>query len=481
MLRREAEELRRKMEQLSRSQSSAQPQQGQQGQQGQQSSESQGQRGQQGPQGRQSSGGQSSALNRAIERLTEAARDMQNAGSTQNQGTPQSDAEARRAAERLREAREMLAGERRQQAGEQVEELARKTQQLAEEQKNFEQKMRQALGSMVQNEQGSQGRPSLLQQPGTSRRQTEPLQTEEKKLIEELTQIEKEMQNAARDMAATQPSASSKLRDALAEAQKQDLGMKMGWSVEVMRQGYAPYALTRQPAVTEGLNQLRDRVHEAQGSMNRDQAGGNDLEAALSRAERLREQLQQLKRQGRGQKGQGEQQQGEQPGQQSGQQPGQQPGGQQPSSTGTPNGAEPGSHSNTAEGRGGVGAQAFGGPGLNRAYAEGAMREGIRDLAQLDQMLRGNREVPHEISRDVQDLVRQMQGVDPRLLAARPERLDQIVDSLLTGVEEIELKLRRLADNDQSTGNVRSGASQPPPPGYAEAVAEYFRRLANHK
>jgi hypothetical protein len=28
---------------------------------------------------------------------------------------------------------------------------------------------------------------------------------------------------------------------------------------------------------------------------------------------------------------------------------------------------------------------------------------------------------------------------------------------------------------------VRSGASQPPPPGYAEAVAEYFRRLANHK
>jgi hypothetical protein len=118
---------------------------------------------------------------------------------------------------------------------------------------------------------------------------------------------------------------------------------------------------------------------------------------------------------------------------------------------------------------------------LNRAYAEGALREGIRDLAQLDQMLRGNREVPHEISRDVQDLMRQMQGVDPRLLAARPERLDQIVDSLMTGVEEIELKLRRLADNDRTTGNVRSGASQPPPPGYAEAVAEYFRRLANHK
>lgn len=474
MLKREAEELRRKMEQLARSQSSAQ---GQQGQQGQESRESQGQRGQQGQQGRQSSGGgQSSALNRAIERLAEATRDMQNAGNAQNQGTPQSEAEARRAAERLREAREMLAGEGRQQAGEQVEELARKTQQLAEEQKNFEQRMRQALGSMVQDEQsGQQGRPGLLQ-PGTSRRQTEPLQTEEKKLIEELTQIQKDMQKAARDMAATQPSVSNKLRDALGEAQKQDLGMKMGVSVEVMRRhrGEEAYALIQQPAVTQGLNQLRDRVREAQGALNRDQAGGNDLEAALGRAERLREQLEQLKRQAQGQG-----RQGEQPGQQ---QPGQQPGGQQPSPTGTPNGTEPGSESSEAtEGRGGANSQAFAGPGINRAYAEGALRQGIRDLTQLDQMLRGNREVPHEISRDVQDLMRQMQGVDPRLLAARPERLDQIVDSLMTGVEEIELKLRRLADNDQTTGSVRSGASQPPPPGYADAVAEYFRRLANQK
>jgi len=468
MLKREAEELRRKMEQLARSQSSAQ---GQQGEQGRESRESQGQRGQQGQQGRQS-GGQSSALNRAIEQLAEAARDMQNAGNAQNQGTPQSEAEARRAAERLREAREMLAGERRQQAGEQVEELARKAQQLAEEQRNFEQRMRQALGSMMQDEQG--GRPGLLQ-PGTSRRQTEPLQTEEKKLIEELTQIEKDLQKAARAMAPTQPSASGKLRDALAEAQKQDLGMKMGLSVEVMRRpGYAPYALTYQPAVTQGLNQLRDHVREAQGALNRDQSGGNDLDAALGRAERLREQLEQLKRRGHGQG-----RQGEQPGQQ---QPGQQPGGQQPSSTGTPSATEPGGESSqAAEGRGGIGSQSFGGPGINRASAEGAFREGIRNLAQLDQMLRGNREVPHEISRDVQDLMRQMQGVDPRLLAARPERLDQIVDSLMTGVEEIELKLRRLADGDQTTGSVRSGASQPPPPGYADAVAEYFRRLANHK
>jgi hypothetical protein len=269
-------------------------------------------------------------------------------------------------------------------------------------------------------------------------------------------------------LAGTQPSASNKLRDALAEVQKQDLGMKMGWSVEVMRQGYAPYAVTRQPAVTQGLNHLRDRVREAQGALNRDQAGGNDLEAALGRVEGLRKQLEHLKSQGREQGREGQQRQSQQSG-------------QQPSATGTLSGSGPGSESPSgAISRGGVGSQAYGGPGISPADSDRTIREGIRDLSQLDQMLRGNREVPREISRQIQDLMRQMQGIDPRLLAARPERLNQIVDSLVGSVEEIELKLRRLADASQS-GSVRSGVSQPPAPGYAEAVAEYFRRLAKHQ
>ena len=468
VLRREAEELRRKMEQLARSLSSARSQQGQQGQQDQESRQNQGQASQQGQQGRQSGGGQASVLNRALERLQQAERDMQNAGSAQNQGTPQSEAEARRAAERLREAREMLAGEQKQRAGEQMEELARRTQQLADSQRNFEQQMRQTFGGVGQDEQG---RPTLLQ-PGTSRRQSESLQGEAKKLIDELSSVEKEMQRAAREMAGTQPSASGKLRDALAEEQKQDLGMKMGWTVEAMRQGYAPYTLPRLPAITQGLNQLRDGVREAQSALNRDQTGRNDLEAALDRVERLRQQLEQLKSQGREQGRQGQ----PQGGQQSGQQPG-----QQQSSTGTPNSAGPGSESpGQAFSRGGVDSQSYGGPGITSADAERTVREGVRDLAQLEQMLRSNRDVPRDISRDVQDLMRQMQGLDPRLLAARPERLDQLIDSLVGGVEDVELKLRQLAGNDQG-GSVRSGASQPPPPGYAEAVAEYFRRLAKHQ
>ena len=250
----------------------------------------------------------------------------------------------------------------------------------------------------------------------------------------------------------------------------------MGASVEVMRRGMVPYALTRQPVITQGLNELRDRVREAQSALNREQPSGNDLEAALGRAERLREQLEQLKNspQGRQQGAQqGQQGQEGQQGQQ-GQAPGQQPGrGQSQSPAGTTGSVGPGGGSpGIVSGYGGH---------VDPAAAERAIREGAHDLAQLEQMLRGNRDVPREVNRDVQDLIRDWQQVDLRWLGrTHPERLDQIVGDLTGRVEQIELELRRLADAGQS-GSVRSSAQQPAPPGYADSIAEYFRRLAKQK
>jgi hypothetical protein len=460
MLRREAEELQRKMEQLARSQAAA----GRQGQPGEESGDSQ---------VSQQGGGQSAAMSRALERLAEAMRDMQNAGSAQNQGSPQGEAEARRAAERLREAGEMLAGERKQQAAGQMSDLARRAQELADKQRDFENTLRQAFGYAGLDEQG---RPTL--QPGTSRRRSPELMEGEKSLIEKLTRLEQDMQRVARDIAGTQPLASQKLRDALAEVQKQDIGMKMGWSAEVMRQGYGPYALTRQPAVTQGLKQLRDRVQEAQSALNQGQRGANDVDSALARVERLREQLEQMKNAAQGQLP--GRTQGGKKGQAARGQPGQGP---ETAESASGSGTSPGgSTSGTVNsgGQAGVGPWARGGPGIDRAHAEHALGDGIRDLAQLEQFLRGNREIPRQVARDVQDLMRQIQQFDSRGLGAQPERLEQVIDQLLSGVDGVELQLRRLSDQQQA-GSVRSGASQPLAPGYADAVAEYFKRLASQK
>jgi hypothetical protein len=245
----------------------------------------------------------------------------------------------------------------------------------------------------------------------------------------------------------------------------------------------AEYALPREMTVTQGLNQLRDRVREAQGALDRQQPGGQDVQSALARAEQLRQQLEQMRNaaQGRQSQAKGGQQKGNPAGQKGqGQEAGQDQQGQAPG--GQPGQASESQGSQSANGSpaGGIGPGGDGGPGIDFAYADRVFRNGVRDLTQLDQMVRGDRDVPRETSRDVQDLIRQMQRLDPRLLAADPTRLDQIVGQLLDGVEHVELELRRIADTQQS-GSVRSGASQTVPPGYADAVAEYFRRLAAQK
>src|SRR5262249_30778239 len=157
---------------------------------------------------------------------------------------------------------------------------------------------------------------------------------------------------------------------------------------------YGPYALTRQPAVTQGLNQLRDRVQEAQSALNQGQRGANDVDSALARVERLREQLEQMKNAAQGQLP--GRTQGGKKGQAARGQPGQGP---ETAESASGSGTSPGgSTSGTVNsgGQAGVGPWARGGPGIDRAYAEHALGDGIRDLAQLEQFLRGNREIPRQ-------------------------------------------------------------------------------------
>ena len=63
---------------------------------------------------------------------------MRQAASSQQAGTPQSEADARRAAERLKEAEQMLSGLRSTQSKGQVDDLARQAEELAQRQQQFE-------------------------------------------------------------------------------------------------------------------------------------------------------------------------------------------------------------------------------------------------------------------------------------------------------------------------------------------------------
>jgi hypothetical protein len=106
---------------------------------------------------------------------------------------------------------------------------------------------------------------------------------------------------------------------------------------------------------------------------------------------------------------------------------------------------------------------------------ERAYRESMRDLGRLRENLGDS----PDISRDVTDLMRDMQRIDPRRFGQEPLLMERI-NAQIASLEQIELQLRRKVDEQQG-GNVRSGASEQAPPGYANSIAEYFRKLSKEK
>jgi hypothetical protein len=87
--------------------------------------------------------------------------------------------------------------------------------------------------------------------------------------------------------------------------------------------------------------------------------------------------------------------------------------------------------------------------------------------------------------RDNPDMLRQLRDVGALLPALDPNRypngmgrdLEQLFKQAMAGIEQVEVQLRRKVE-EQNGGSIRSATPQPPPPGYADAVADYFRRLS---
>lgn len=108
---------------------------------------------------------------------------------------------------------------------------------------------------------------------------------------------------------------------------------------------------------------------------------------------------------------------------------------------------------------------------------ESAYREGLRDLNEVRRALSAE---DGETAKEVGDLIRQMQSLDPARFPGNPALLEQMRAQLLPNLEQLEIQLRRQIEEKQG-GQVRTGTSAPVPAGYADAVAEYFRKLSKGK
>ncbi len=75
------------------------------------------------------------------------------------------------------------------------------------------------------------------------------------------------MQQAARDVAGTQPGVSKDLRDAMGKSQQAEVGTRMEWTMEALRRGLGQYAIMREAPVTQALNELRGANEETRSGV----------------------------------------------------------------------------------------------------------------------------------------------------------------------------------------------------------------------
>lgn len=88
------------------------------------------------------------------------------------------------------------------------------------------------------------------------------------------------------------------------------------------------------------------------------------------------------------------------------------------------------------------------------------------------------REDDPQMARDLGDLIRDMRRLNPTSPVNDPLLEQRIQAAVLSGIEQVEMQLRRKVEDNGSSTAVRSEGGANVPPGFAEAVAEYFRRLS---
>ena len=504
MLRREAEQLQRQMEQL------AQNNQGQQ-QNGQQSSSeaSSGQSNSQQQNGsqasRQMAGSQSAQtsdqrIEQSLSRLRQADEAMKRSGSPQ-----QSPDAARQAADRLHEAENLLAGTQQQFASDKLSSLSHEADRLTQEERAQSDRINKLAAQQDDPDatEGASGGQMDRDRMMERLRQRNQLAGERQQLSNDLSKLQKNLRDTAREMAPNQPGVSQKLRDALTEMDQSDLDNHVQRTADWLRGGINPNSNGTETEIAQGLQKLSQQLRQAQKEMGQGKPGqreGNaqgDETAMLNQVERLRSQLEAMAASNRnggqqpGQNGQGSRQQSDKGGRLSGQnlQGGKQRNGASPltRNRGDQHGPVSG---DVRDGGGGADGAVLGNINTgnnqygqarqqavptdasgNPADNERFYQQGMQELNQLRQMVQSD----PQAAKEVHELASQMQKLDPRRFPGNPEMVEQLHREVFSSLDRIELQLQ----HDSST-EARIGKPASIPDGYQDSVAEYYKRLSKN-
>ena len=423
---------------------------------------------------------------------------MKRSGSQQNSADA-----ARQAAERLQEARSLMSDTQQQMASGKLGSLSQESDRIMQEER--------AQADRV-NRFANQGNPDTMNRESMEARirQRNQLATERQQLSDDLSHLQKQMRDSARSMASNQPGASQKLRQALSDMDEADLDNRVQRTADWLRRGINPDSNGTEAEIAKGLQKLSQQLHAAQttaaaadGSKAR-RPGAGDQNAALDQVRRLRGQLEAMEgknsaanKNGKGggsngpnsrndqnsasgntstnQAGRG----GSQGGRDLGQSTLSRNGNRSDASGEVRNGG--GAYSDgTAWGNINTGNNSYGAgpsrpapadPSRNPADTEQSYRQQLSELGRLGQMVQGD----PALSREVRDLTRQLQNLDPKRFPGNPALVEQMHSEVLSSIDRIELQLL----NNGATTEARSGRPMVTPSGYQDAVADYYRRLSS--
>jgi hypothetical protein len=473
MLRREAEQLQRQMEQLTR--------RGQQAPDGSANSAEQASSSESAAAARRASersrppGGRANQsgderIEDALRRLTQAADTMKRTGGSESTKAEQ------QAAEELRQARNLLSGTQQELATGKVSSLAREATRLTEEER--------AQAERINKFTSQQSTPSATDLNAMMGRlhERDRLARDRQQLSDDLSNLQKNVREAAREMARTEPGAAQKLREALTEMDESDLDNHVQRSADWLRRGINPNSNGTESEIAEGLGKLNQQLQEAekragQGGFDQRDRDQSNQAAALDQVERLRNQLETMT----GARGD------HRPSGQSGPSP-------NAGGTGHPTpGSDAGGRSGDVR-YGGGGAPdgtvwdnvntgnnrydhpsqrpVSGDDSVHPADAERNYQQGLRALNQLRQMVKDDPQAAKEVA----ELARQMQRLDPKRFPGNPAMVEQMRQEALGGIDKLELELWR----EGSSSEARTGTSDAIPSGYQEPVAEYYKRLSKN-
>jgi hypothetical protein len=395
--------------------------------------------------------------------LNQAADEMQRAQASSGNNGNESIAQNERALERLEQARRRL-----QQAGggqgreQQLDELRERASEAAARQRE------------ITKDVDALARRSRQQGGDATKNARDRLKERKEALADSIDNLEQDIEQSARSMGEGQKSAARQLSEAASSLKRNRVQERIRGGRQSLENNQLEAARNEERAVERSLNELAERLQAAEAATGR--AAGSNGEENLDRTRQLADNLESLRRKldenGRRREGR---EAGQQPGQQSGRQQQQQ--GRQAQS-GQQQGSQQGGQQQSGQQQAGQSQQGSGatgeGNGGDERQLNAELRERLREAQELRRGMGTTGGAYGNLDRAIEELRRmadgRMQGTAQTAAALK----SQVIDPL----RQIEVELSRRLRDQLGRTNLRLGDEGSAPERYRRSVEEYYRRLS---